>query len=192
MHWTLDNVAAYPLTALTIEECATSGACQLAATPATTTATSHTITGLGNGVVKLYRVVATNAVATNAVATARSKTLWGETAEGGSMSSPVPLTAEFVADSLPSRHAGADSTFALQIQFNQDADVDGLCDALTVTNGTCRSSSKVGDDAAVWEVTIAADASKPVTVALGKTTDCDADGAVCTSDDTPRARRTRR
>ena len=73
------------------------------------------------------------------------------------------------------------------MRFNQDAAVDGLCNALTVTvtDGTCRSSSKGGDDASLWEVTVAADASKPVTAALGKTTDCDADGALCTSDDTP-------
>ena len=178
IHWSLDNITAYPLTALTIEQCATSGTCQRAATPALT-ATSHAITGLGDGVVRLYRVVATNAVAT-----VRSKTLWGETAGSGS-NAPVPLTAAFAANSVPGRHGGADTTFTARIQFNQDADIEGLCAALTVTDGTCGSSAKVGDDTSFWEVAIAPDASKPVTVALPATTDCDAASAVCTADDTP-------
>ena len=97
----------------------------------------------------------------------------------------VALTAEFVAGSLPARHGGADSTFTARIRFNQDIDVEDLCDALTVTDGACESSSKVGDDASLWEITISADASKPVTVALPETTDCDAAGTVCMSDDTP-------
>ena len=97
----------------------------------------------------------------------------------------VALTAEFVADSLPANHGGADTTFTARIQFNRDPDVTGLCDALTVTDGACESSAKVGDDAALWEVEIAPDASKPVTVALPETADCDAAGAVCTSDDSP-------
>ena len=97
----------------------------------------------------------------------------------------VALTAEFVADSVPANHGGADTTFTARIQFNQDPDVTGLCDALTVTDGACESSAKVGDDDRLWEVEIAPDASKPVTVALPKTTDCDAAGAVCTSDDSP-------
>ena len=107
------------------------------------------------------------------------------TVPGPSTMQSVALTAEFVADSLPANHGGASTTFTARIQFNQDADVDGLCDAVTVTDGTCGGSAKVGDDASLWELTIAPDASKPVTVALGKTTDCAATGAICTSDDTP-------
>ena len=97
----------------------------------------------------------------------------------------TPLTAAFVAGSLPANHGGADTTFTARIQFNQDADVEDLCAALTMTDGTCSGSAKVGDDASLWELTIAPDASKPVTVALGTTTDCAATGAICTSDDTP-------
>ena len=102
---------------------------------------------------------------------------------GGSQAGP--LTAEFVAGSLPAYHGGADTTFAPRVRFNRDVDIDGLCAALTVTDGSCGASSRVGGDAALWEAAIAPDASKPVTVALPATADCDAAGAVCTSGDTP-------
>ena len=103
----------------------------------------------------------------------------------GGGSQAEPLTAEFVAGSLPAYHGGADTTFAPRVRFNRDVDIDGLCAALTVTDGSCGASARVGGDAALWEAAIAPDASKPVTVALPATADCAAAGAVCTSGDTP-------
>ena len=102
----------------------------------------------------------------------------------GSMTA-VPLTAEFVAGSVPGGHDGAGTSFTLQVRFNQDADVEDLCAALEVTDGTCTAAAHEVGDTSLWDLTIVPDGGKPVTVALGETTDCAAASAVCTADDTP-------
>ena len=97
----------------------------------------------------------------------------------------VALTAEFVADSVPARHDGAGAAFTLQVQFNQAVDVEDLCAAVEVTDGACTAAAHEAGDTTLWDLTVVPDGGKPVTVALPETTDCDAEGAVCTAADGP-------
>ena len=88
---------------------------------------------------------------------------------------------------LPDDHGGADMTFTAQVRFSEHVDITDLCAAFAVTNGTCESSSKVGDAAALWEIVVAPDGAADVSLSLGFTTDCEAASAVCTAHDNPLA-----
>ena len=96
----------------------------------------------------------------------------------------APLRAEF--RNLPTGgHGGA--PFTLQLRFSEEFSLSYKTlqnHALGVTNGTLTGVSRVtqGEDRA-WNVTVTPTGGGAVTVALAKTTDCGATGAICTADE---------
>ena len=97
---------------------------------------------------------------------------------------PVALTAEFL--DLPDGGHGA-NPFTVKLRFSEEFSLSykTLQDhALGVTNGTLTGVSRVtqGEDRA-WNVTVEPSGGGAVTVALAETTDCAAEGAICTADE---------
>ena len=97
-----------------------------------------------------------------------------------------PLTAAF--EDVPESHNGTPFTF--QVRFSED--VAGLSyktlrdSAFSVTNGqVTRARRKTKGSNQGWTITVKPDSSAAVTIRLPATTDCEADDAICTSDDRP-------
>ena len=56
-------------------------------------------------------------------------------------------------------------------------------EALEVTNGTSTKAQRTKQGSNLhWNITVQPDSSDPVTIALPATSDCAAEGAICTSD----------
>ena len=96
----------------------------------------------------------------------------------------APLTAAFL-DLPPAGHGG--SAFTLQLRFSEEFSLSYKTlqnHALGVSNGTLTGVSRVtqGEDRA-WNVTVTPAGGGAVTVALAETTDCAAEGAICTADE---------
>ena len=94
----------------------------------------------------------------------------------------APLTAEFVDE--PETHNGADA-FTFRIAFSDDISISYRTlrdDSLEVTGGTVTRARRVNGSSALWEITVEPGSGDSVTVTLPETTDCAAQGAVCTSD----------
>ena len=95
----------------------------------------------------------------------------------------TPLTAVF--KDAPASHGG--ETFTFRLEFSED--VPGLGwqelreEALQASGGTVSNASRVqsGSNQA-WNIGVEPDGTGDVTVTLPATSDCDATGAVCTSD----------
>ena len=95
------------------------------------------------------------------------------------------LTAGF--QDNPEGHNGADA-FTVRIAFSEEVDIsagDMRDHALTVSGATISSVGKVGDRSDLWEVTLQPDGDAEVALVIAPTTDCAADGAICTSDGRP-------
>ena len=114
-----------------------------------------------------------------------SATVKGPSASGGGPPSD-PLTASF--SGVPGEHTGKSFTFGLT--FSED--VAGLSyktlrdSAFSVTNGqVTRARRKTKGSSQSWTITVKPDSSAAVTIRLPATTDCEADDAICTSDDRP-------
>ena len=86
---------------------------------------------------------------------------------------------------LPTSHDG-ESAFTFELRFSEDFDLSykTLRDhAFTVTGGTVQKARRLEPPGNVrWEITVRPDGDGGVTVVLPVTTDCDAQGAVCTED----------
>ena len=140
----------------------------------------HTFENLDDGLIWTVRLRATNAVGTTT---------------SGKVTGVVlsPFIAAFQDETDP--HDGAGTTFDRIVFLSEGGSLDAadLCDVLEVTDGTCRSSRKgrsqnqFGDTVESWVVTIAPDGDADVTLTLHAATDCDADGAVCSTDGRPLA-----
>ena len=94
----------------------------------------------------------------------------------------APLTAEFVDE--PETHNGADA-FTFRIAFSDDISISYRTlrdDSLEVTGGTVTRARRVNGSSALWKITVEPGSGDSVTVTLPETTDCAAQGAVCTSD----------
>ena len=92
------------------------------------------------------------------------------------------LTAAF--EGLPATHDG-DSKFSFRIAFSAGISVSytRLRDAsIQVTAGEVTAARRVDGRRDLWEITIEPASDEAVTVRLPVTTDCDASGAICTSD----------
>ena len=95
-----------------------------------------------------------------------------------------PMTAAF--HDGPSSHDGS-AAFTFELRFSED--IEGLSytnlqeHAFTVTGGSVSSvrRQEPGKNAR-WEITVTPDSDADVTTALNATTDCSAEGAICTSD----------
>ena len=93
-----------------------------------------------------------------------------------------PLTASF--DNVPTSHDGQNS-FTLELRLSEEVSVgyETLRDhAFTVTGGTVTSASRLVQGSNLgWTITVQPDSNSDVTVALPVTTDCAAQGAICTT-----------
>ena len=99
---------------------------------------------------------------------------------------PDPLQASF--SGVPGEHTGESFTFGLTFSEN----VAGLSyktlrdSAFSVRNGqVTRARRKQKGSNQSWTITVKPDSSAAVTIRLPATTDCEADDAICTSDDRP-------
>ena len=97
----------------------------------------------------------------------------------------TPLTAEFL--DTPSSHDG-DTAFTFELRFSEEPKSDfsytTLRDhAFTVTGGEVTTARRLEEPSNIrWEITVAPDGNGSVTVVLPATTDCTAQGAICTGD----------
>ena len=96
---------------------------------------------------------------------------------------PVPLTASF--SNVPDSHNGSgEFTFDLAFSENFPLSYVTLRDlAFTEDGGDVkRAQRKVAGSNRTWTITVEPDGNGAVSITLPETTDCDADGAICTSD----------
>ena len=54
--------------------------------------------------------------------------------------------------------------------------------ALTVAGGAVTGAARVDGESGVWEITVTPDSREDLSITLARTEDCEAEGAVCTSD----------
>ena len=96
------------------------------------------------------------------------------------------LTAEFLG--APASHDGQ-SAFTFELRFSEEFPVSYVTlrdHAFTVTGGSVTKARRLEPpDNIRWEITVTPDTEAVVTVELPATTDCAADGAVCTEDGRP-------
>ena len=101
---------------------------------------------------------------------------------------PTLLTAEF--NDTPSSHDG-ETAFTFELRLSEEPKPDfsykTLRDhAFTVTGGEVDGARRLEPESATpnirWEITVAPDGNGDVTVVLPATTDCTAQGAICTGD----------
>ena len=105
-------------------------------------------------------------------------------------SAPSPLTGTI--HGAPGSHNGQ-AVFKFELRFSEDPKEDfsykTLRDhAFTVTGGTVAGARRLDGDSDTpnirWEISVSPDSSADVTVELPITTDCEAQGAICTEDGT--------
>ena len=94
---------------------------------------------------------------------------------------PVPLTASFA--NVPTAHDG--SAFTFDLSFSEEVELSYVTlrddDAFSVTDGGVTSARRLTQGSNIgWTITVTPGSAAGVTVVLPVTTDCDADGAVCT------------
>ena len=97
---------------------------------------------------------------------------------------PLPqLTA--VIENAAASHDG-ESVFTFELRFSEEFDISyrTLRDhAFTVTGGTVKKAQRLEQGSNVgWRITVRPDGNAQVAVVLPETTDCDAQGAICTED----------
>ncbi len=98
---------------------------------------------------------------------------------------PEPLTAGF--EGMPAEHAGKGS-FSFRVAFSDGINISykTVRDAsFRVTGGDVTAARRVDKRRDLWKITIEPDSHEAVSVRLPETTDCDASGAICTSDGRP-------
>ena len=92
------------------------------------------------------------------------------------------------AHDVPSSHDGS-TTFTFELRFSEEPKADFSYTtvrdhAFTVTGGSVTYVRRLEPGKNVrWEITVTPDSSADVAIALNATTDCEADGAICTDDD---------
>ena len=94
----------------------------------------------------------------------------------------VLLTASFA--NVPATHNGSNFTFDLT--FSEEFGISYVTlrdDAFSVTDGEVTSAQRLTQGSNIgWTITVTPDSAADVTVVLPVTTDCNANGAVCTAD----------
>ncbi len=94
----------------------------------------------------------------------------------------VLLTASF--GNMPDTHNG--SAFTFDLTFSEEFGISYVTlrdDAFSVTDGEVTSARRLTQGSNIgWTITVTPDSAADVTIVLPVTTDCDADGAVCTAD----------
>ncbi len=102
-----------------------------------------------------------------------------ETTEG---ETPLTVSLEATTES----HNGTDA-FTFELRFSEEVELSYVTlrddDAFSVTDGEVTSARRLTQGSNIgWTITVTPDSAAGVTVVLPVTTDCDADGAVCTAD----------
>ena len=94
----------------------------------------------------------------------------------------VLLTASFA--NVPADHDGSNFTF--QLTFSEEFRISYVTlrdDAFNVTGGEVTSARRLTQGSNIgWTITVTPDSAADVTIVLPVTTDCNAEGAVCTAD----------
>ena len=111
-------------------------------------------------------------------------------AQGAQEAAETPLTAAI--HDAPESHDGQED-FTFELRFSEEPK-EGFSyvtlrdHAFTVTGGTVAGARRLDGDSATpnirWEISVSPDSNADVTVELPVTEDCDAQGAICTEDDT--------
>ena len=96
---------------------------------------------------------------------------------------PDPLTASF--SGVPESHLGSWFEFTLTFSENVKAGYERIRDdAFTISGGDIIAANrKVAGSNQEWTITVKPDGNGAVYITLPETTDCDADGAICTDDE---------
>ena len=106
---------------------------------------------------------------------------WNEL-ESGAGHSYDPLTAAF--EGLPEAHDG-ETAFSFRLAFSEAVAVTPEAmrtRALTVAGGAVTGAARVDGETGVWVITVTPDSREDLSITLARTEDCEAEGAVCTSD----------
>ncbi len=102
----------------------------------------------------------------------------------------TPLTARF--ENVPGTHNGTDD-FTFELRFSEEFAVSfrTLRDAaFEVTGGSVTGAQRLVQGSNIgWKIHVRPDSDADVTVVLPATSDCGADGAICTADDKPLSNR---
>ena len=105
-------------------------------------------------------------------------------ATGTVAAAPSPLTASI--HNAPESHDGS-ASFTFELRFSEN--IEGLSyttlqeHAFTVTEGSVSNVRRLEPGKNLqWEITMGPDSNADVTIALNATTDCTAEGAICTGD----------
>ena len=97
---------------------------------------------------------------------------------------PVPLTVRLKV-SAPASHDGS-SEFTFEIEFSEEFGISYRTlkfDAFNVTGGSVEKAQRTDKPSNIsWLITVKPQGTGDVTIELPATTDCDADGAICTGD----------
>ena len=111
-------------------------------------------------------------------------------AQGAQEAAETPLTAAI--HDAPESHDGQED-FTFELRFSEEpkegfSDVTLRDHAFTVTRGEVVGARRLDGDSATpnirWEITVSPDSNANVTVELPATEDCEAQGAICTENDT--------
>ena len=111
-------------------------------------------------------------------------------AQGAQEAAETPLTAAI--HDAPESHDGQED-FTFELRFSEEpkegfSDVTLRDHAFTVTGGEVAGARRLDGDSATpnirWEISVSPDSNADVTVELPATEDCEAQGAICTEDDT--------
>ena len=138
-------------------------------------AVAHTVTGLSGGTAYSFRVALDDPVVIAPSTPVSVTTLVG------------PLTASF--HDVPAEHDG-ESEFSFELRFSEDlAPMSSATlrdQALAATNATVTRAKRVVEgENRLWTITVRPNSAEAVTVSLRATTDCAAEGALCTPDGRP-------
>ena len=93
-----------------------------------------------------------------------------------------PLTADF--QGLPSSHDG-ETAFSFRLAFSEAVAVTPEAmrtHVLDVAGGAVTGAARVDGESGAWAITVAPDSRDELSITLAPAADCEADGAVCTSD----------
>ena len=95
----------------------------------------------------------------------------------------VPLTASL--ENTPDTHDGQNG-FSFELRFSEEFSLSYKTlrnHAFTVAGGTVGKANRITQGSNIrWRITVRPDGDGQVTVTLPETTDCDAEGAICTGD----------
>ena len=107
--------------------------------------------------------------------------LTSEATEAVAAAAPAPLTARFLV--APSSHDG-DYSFTFELRFSEEVEVSYLTlrdHTFTETEGDVTSARRLTQGSnSGWTITVTPDSAADVTIVLPPTTDCGAQGAICT------------